>query len=69
MSLKAFHVFFILVSIALGFGFGFWCLQEWRFHDASSVLAVEAVLSFFTSFALMFYLRVVLKKLKDVSYL
>lgn len=69
MSLKSFHVFFIVASIVLGFGFGFWCLQEWRYNGAPYVYAIEGALAFFASFGLMFYLRNVLKKLKGVSYL
>lgn len=69
MSLKAFHVFFIVVSIVLAIGFGFWCVQEWRFAGAPSVYAIEGALSFLASFGLMFYLRNILQKLKGVSYL
>lgn len=69
MSLKAFHVFFIVISIFLAIGFGFWCVQEWRFGGAPAVYAIEGGLSFLASFGLMFYLRNILNKLKDVSYL
>ncbi len=69
MSLKTFHIFFIVVSIVLAFGFGFWCLQEWRFNDAPVVYVIEGALSFLAGFGLMFYLRNILKKLKGVSYL
>ncbi len=29
MSLKTFHIFFILLSIALAFGFGFWGIRDY----------------------------------------
>lgn len=69
MSLKAFHVFFILVSIVLSFGFGLWCLSQWRFESAPAVYVAVAGVSFVSGFGLMFYLRNVLRKLKGVSYL
>ena len=69
MSLKAFHVFFILVSIVLCFGFGLWCLEAWQFEGLSKLYAVQGVASFVAGFGLMFYLRSVLQKLKHVSYL
>jgi len=33
MSLKAFHIVFILASIATCFGFGFWCLTTTQYSN------------------------------------
>ena len=43
MSLKAFHVFFIVVSIALAVGFGFWALPVY-FWMARASFALGALL-------------------------
>ena len=44
MSLKAFHIFFILVSVALAVGFGFWAQSYYpRMSSASFVLAALLV--------------------------
>jgi hypothetical protein len=41
MSLKAFHVFFIVASIALSFGFGAWSA---RMNEPSAVRVIAYVL-------------------------
>lgn len=38
LSLKTFHVFFIIVSIALAFGFGVWALRDyWQTHNTTNM--------------------------------
>jgi hypothetical protein len=68
MSLKAFHLLFIVVSILLAFGFGAWELVAYRDSEATLDL-VLGIASIVAGVGLVFYLRAVLKKLKDVSYL
>ncbi len=69
MSLKAFHLAFIVASILLAFGFGAWLLNEFfspaghAWHLASGLAAVAA------GVALIFYERYFLKKTKGMSYL
>lgn len=68
MSLKAFHVLFIVVSILLALGFGIWELLTYR--DTGAVLdLVLGIASLLAGVGLVFYLRAVLKKLKNISYL
>lgn len=68
MSLKAFHVVFILVSTALTGFFGIWAMQDYRHYDHTGSLAMSigavVVLGF-----LFWYFRWFLRKLKNVSYL
>ena len=68
MSLKAFHVFFMLVSIALCAVFGLWAIAAWRHNGAPLDLAM-AVLSGGGAVGLAVYLRSFLRKWKRVSYL
>jgi len=68
MSLKAFHVFFIAVSILLAFGFGCWEGYHY-FHEGAGTDLALSVLSLAGGVALIFYFRAVLKKLRNVSYL
>jgi len=64
MSLKAFHLIFIIVSIALAFGFGVWLILQ------GGVLNILlGVGSFAVGVGLIFYERYFLKKTKNVSYL
>jgi hypothetical protein len=69
MSLKAFHIVFILASMLLAFGFGAWALHQYLEIDRQRVNLVMGILSLLTGFVLAGYGKYVLKKLKRVSYL
>ncbi len=68
MSLKAFHIFFIVVSIALCIGFGVWAMQDFA-RSGSWVQLALGVGSFVGSILLACYGVWFLRKLKHVSYL
>jgi hypothetical protein len=68
MSLKAFHVFFIVVSILLLAGMAAWGVNDHLTHGSPTNLAMGAG-SGVLSLGLLVYLRSFLKKLKGVSYL
>ncbi len=68
MSLKAFHIFFIVASIALCVGFGVWSTQNFA-RSGSWVDLALGVGSFIASGALAWYGVWFLRKLKHVSYL
>ncbi len=68
MSLKAFHIFFIVVSVALCLGFGFWATQDFA-RSGSGVHLALGVGSFIGSILLAWYGVWFLRKLKGVSYL
>jgi hypothetical protein len=66
MSLKAFHVFFILVSTLFAFGFGVWSLVEHGRTGAGGALA-QAVAALAAGGALVAYGLWFLRKLKGVE--
>ncbi len=68
MSLKAFHIFFIIASILLTVGFGFWAVDDFR-RSASRVHLALGVASFIGSGVLVVYGVWFLRKLKHVGYL
>jgi ABC-type uncharacterized transport system permease subunit len=68
MSLKAFHVVFIAVSILLAFGFAAWEFQAYADSRGNADLAF-GIGSALAGIALVVYGRYVLKKLKHISYL
>ena len=68
MSLKAFHLIFIIASIALAFGFAAWLAKNY-FAAGGLMNLIGALLSFGAGVGLIFYERYFLKKTKDVSYL
>jgi hypothetical protein len=68
MSLKAFHVVFIIISIVLTAWFGWWSVSSYR-NTADVSNLVMGVFSFIGMVLLVFYFRWFLKKLKNESYL
>ncbi len=68
MSLKAFHILFICVSILLALGFGAWEIRAFAQAGATSDILL-GVFSWAAGVALSFYLRRVIKKLKNISSL
>ena len=68
MSLKAFHLIFIIAAIALAVGFGFWLADNY-FTDGGVMNLVGALLSFAAAVGLVFYERYFLKKTKNLTYL
>ncbi len=68
MSLKAFHIFFISLSVALAIGFAVWLLQAYQRSGDGWMLAA-AMASFLAAVGLIYYGIRILKKLKHVSYL
>lgn len=68
MSLKAFHLVFIIASIVLAFGFGIWLAVAF-FHEGGVVNLIAALASFGAGVGLIFYERYFLKKTKNLSYL
>jgi len=68
MSLKAFHIFFVAVSVLVAFGFATWAFVN--FADRRQWLdLLWGGLGMASGLALIWYGKYVLKKLKDISYL
>ena len=68
MSLKAFHLVFIIASIVLAFGFGIWLAVAF-FQQGGVMNLIFAIASFGAGVGLIFYERYFLKKTKNLSYL
>lgn len=66
MSLKSFHVFFVVLSVLCALGFGAWSIAEYLRTGKGSVLTL-GVLGFLAAAALVFYGFWFLRKLKNVS--
>lgn len=65
MSLKSFHIFFILIAVAITAGFGWWGLREYSYFRNMLMLVLGA-LSFAGAVGLVVYLVWFLKKAKDL---
>ena len=68
MSLKAFHVFFIAVSLVLSVAFGFWGVRDYT-QTGNIVNLLMGIGGWILAVALVPYTVWFLKKLKKVSYL
>lgn len=68
MSLKAFHVFFVAVSILLTVGFGVWAVRDFRLTDHRNSLYL-GIASFAGTGVLVVYGVWFLRKLKGLSYI
>ncbi len=64
MSLKAFHVFFITISVLLCLGFGAWCLGS-EYAAGKWAYTGAGIVSFLLGLALVIYEIAFLKKSKD----
>ena len=69
MSLKAFHIVFIILSRGLALGCGAWLLVSGLSADGMKKDVFFGISSLIGAAALIFYGRYFLKKLKNVSYL
>jgi hypothetical protein len=68
MSLKSFHIFFIIVSVLCCLGFGIWALNDFMETGGETNLLLGLV-SLVCSAVLVFYGIWFLKKLRGWSYL
>ena len=69
MSLKTFHIFFIVLSTLLCIGFGVWSIGDFSGSGASAGSIAMGVGSFSGAVVLMWYGVWFLRKLKNVSFL
>ena len=68
MSLKAFHIVFVTLSILLAFGFAAWCFTQYGDSRRNADL-IYGLGSVAVGVGLIFYGKYVLRKLKNISYL
>ena len=68
MSLKAFHILFIVLSLLLAVFFGLWCITSYQ-QAQDSFLLNAGILSLIASSALVLYLVWFFKKTERMGYL
>ncbi|MBR56224.1 hypothetical protein CMK19_20940 [Candidatus Poribacteria bacterium] len=61
MSLRAFHAFFIFISIALTFFFGVWCIKQ-----GGATQLISAFVSFILGIGLTVYLFLFIRKVRNL---
>ena len=68
MSLKAFHLFFVIVALIFCVWLGFWGVRDY-FATRNTTNLIIGLVGFFGGGGLGIYLPFILKKLKAESYL
>lgn len=68
MSLKAFHIVFVSLSVLLMLVLAGWCFGNYR-QDGGAANLVWGGLALVAAAGLVVYGRIFLKKLKHISYL
>ena len=66
MSLKAFHIFFITISVLLCLGFGAWCISSDYTHGRAAY-AIAGYISFGLGVLLVLYEIMFIKKFKEMD--
>lgn len=69
MSLKAFHIIFVVASTLLTFGFAAWAVVQYLNGAGTGGLLALGIGSFACGIGLIVYGRYFLRKLRNVSYL
>lgn len=69
MSLKAFHIVFIVASVLLAAGFATWSILNYFSPGGRLADLLAGIGSAVVAVALLIYERYFLKKTKDISYL
>ena len=69
MSLKFFHIFFIILSILLALGFAYWAINGYFTDDHGIGMLLGGIVSIVIGVGLIVYGKYFLKKLKNVSYM
>ncbi|MCC7374964.1 MAG: hypothetical protein IT581_09925 [Verrucomicrobiales bacterium] len=68
MSLKSFHVVFIVSAFLLSMFLGGWCIYEYFTHSGRMIDLLLGLVSLAGAVGLVVYGRYFLKKLKNIDY-
>jgi len=66
MSLKSFHIIFLLISSFLGIGFGYWCYREWRLYN-ETIYLFYSLIGILLCLSLGIYSKWFLKEISDLN--
>ncbi len=64
MSLRDFHIIFIISAILLSMGFGFWAIEQYQFFRGLTYI-ITSIFSFLFSLMLIVYEINFIKKIKS----
>jgi DNA-binding transcriptional regulator of glucitol operon len=68
MSLKTFHIVFIILSVALCLFFAVWQIDSYN-HGGNFLTLISIILGFLTASGLLVYGKMFLKKFSHINFL
>ncbi len=66
MSLKSFHIIFILISSIILIAFGYWCFREWQLYN-QTIYLIYSVLGILLCLGLGIYSKWFLKEISNLN--
>jgi hypothetical protein len=66
MSLKSFHIIFILISSLFSIFFGYWCYKEWALYQ-DNIYLVYSLIGASLCVGLFFYGKWFLREIADIN--
>ena len=66
MSLKSFHIIFLLISSLFAVFFGLWCYREWILYE-NSVYLLYSLIGIILCLCLFFYGKWFLKEVSEIN--
>ena len=66
MSLKSFHIIFILISTLFAIFFGYWCYREWILYE-NNIYLVYSLIGVILCVCLFFYGKWFLKEISNIN--
>jgi len=66
MSLKSFHIIFILIASLFAIFFGYWCYREWTLYE-NNIYLVYSLVGVTLCICLFFYGKWFLKEISEIN--
>jgi hypothetical protein len=66
MSLRSFHIIFILIASLFAIFFGYWCYREWTLYE-NNIYLVYSLIGVILCICLFFYGKWFLKEISEIN--
>ena len=66
MSLRSFHIIFILIASLFAIFFGYWCYREWTLYE-NNIYLVYSLVGVTLCICLFFYGKWFLKEISEIN--
>ncbi len=66
MSLKSFHIIFILISSIILVAFGYWCYREWQLYN-QTIYLIYSIIGILSCLGLGIYSKWFIKEISNLN--